>query len=183
MDETRTDDDLIALVLAGDREAFAPLVARHAGVVRAVVWRYLPRGDAGLDHEDACQEVFVRAYTRLASYRPTGRFGAWLSSVGRNYCIDVGRRRRGGGVLPDLLTARPDPAPGPEGLALGREAGDRLADAIAGLTARERGAVVACCCQGRAMADAAGVLGVPATTVRARLFNGRQKLRAALAGR
>jgi RNA polymerase sigma-70 factor (ECF subfamily) len=177
-----TDDELVAATLAGDPESFGALVGRHAGIVHRAVHQRLPAGDGGIDHDDACQEAWLRAYIRLATYRPGTRFGVWVAAIATYYCIDLGRRRRAVSISPDLLPARRDHAPGPEALALRGELGERLVAAIGGLTATERGAVVACCCQGRDHADAGALLGVPAATVKGRLFHGRQKMMRALAG-
>lgn len=177
-----TDDELVARVLAGEREAFAGLIERHARIVHRVVWTYLRATDAAIDHDDAVQEAWVRAYARLATYVPSGRFGAWVGTIAANYCRDLGRRRRLATVLPDLLPARADPAPGPEALALRRELGDELGAALATLTPHQRGAVLLCAAQGRDHAEAGRVLGVSATTIKMRMWAGRRRLRTLLAG-
>jgi len=74
MDDPRSDDELVAACVAGDTDAFAPLVARHAPYLRAVAARVLGPGDAAI--EDACQEALARAYRHLGDYRPEGCFRA-----------------------------------------------------------------------------------------------------------
>src|SRR5215471_21699482 len=44
--------------------------------------------------EDVTQEVFVRAYTQLATYKPEHRFSTWLLSIASHLAIDQLRRRR-----------------------------------------------------------------------------------------
>ena len=46
------------------------------------------------DAEEAAQEAFLRAYTRLSSYDPARSFKTWLLSIAHHYCIDRLRRRR-----------------------------------------------------------------------------------------
>ncbi|MEX2092359.1 MAG: sigma-70 family RNA polymerase sigma factor [Pirellulales bacterium] len=83
----KSDAELIAETLAGDREAFGQLYDRHARLVRAVV--------AGVSGdwsavEDMTQECFLRAYRKLASLRDRDRFGQWLAGFARR----VARERR-----------------------------------------------------------------------------------------
>ena len=50
-------------------------------------------GNSG-EAEEAAQEAFIRAYTRLDSYDPAHKFSTWLLSITSNYCIDLIRKRR-----------------------------------------------------------------------------------------
>jgi len=59
----------------GDQEAFARLVESHQAAVYNLAYRML--GNAG-DAEDAAQETFLRAYSRLRSYDPARKFSSWL---------------------------------------------------------------------------------------------------------
>lgn len=75
----------------GDQDAFARLVERYQVPVYHLAYRML--GNAA-EAEDAAQETFVRAYTRLHTYRPEHKFSTWLLSIASHYCIDRLRRRR-----------------------------------------------------------------------------------------
>ena len=44
--------------------------------------------------EDAAQEAFIRAYTRLETYDPARKFSSWLLAIASHYCVDVLRKRR-----------------------------------------------------------------------------------------
>ena len=82
-----TDADLVASVLAGDREAFGCLYDRYARLVRAVVY------DSFADSptvQDLTQECFLRAYKSLARLRQPDRFAQWVVGIARQ----VGRERR-----------------------------------------------------------------------------------------
>ena len=59
--------------LAGDQEAFARLVENYQAAVHNLAYRML--GNAG-DAEDAAQETFIRAYSRLRSYDPARKFSS-----------------------------------------------------------------------------------------------------------
>ena len=92
MVEQQSDEQVwIEQALEGNQTAFGQLMHQYAGAVYNLAYRML--GNAQ-DAEDAAQEIFLRAYTRLESFDQTRRFSTWLLSIGSNYCIDRLRRRR-----------------------------------------------------------------------------------------
>ena len=77
-------------MLAGETEAYRPLVERYERAARGLAFRLLgPGGDA----DDLAQEAFVRAYRYLGSLKEPERFGPWLFQVVRSLCRDQNRRR------------------------------------------------------------------------------------------
>jgi hypothetical protein len=84
-----TDDELVAAKLAGDPEAFATLVGRYGGMVRAVALRTLGSGHANVD--DAVQAAWLRAYRYLPRYDGRGRFGGWLPTTSAGATASPGR--------------------------------------------------------------------------------------------
>lgn len=98
----------------GNREAFGRLVNAYQAPVYNLAYRMLSNvGEA----EEATQEAFVRAYTRLASYDPNRKFSTWILSITSNYCIDVLRKRRA------LVLSLDEPLPTHPALMSDREAG------------------------------------------------------------
>ena len=87
------DQEQIWLDLArqGDKTDFGCLIEAYQGPVFNLAYRML--NNAG-EAEEAAQEAFVRAYTRLDSYDPAHKFSTWMLSITSNYCIDVIRKRR-----------------------------------------------------------------------------------------
>jgi RNA polymerase sigma-70 factor (ECF subfamily) len=75
----------------GDKVAFGKLIEAYQGPVYNLAYRMLSNsGEA----EEAAQEAFIRAFTRLDSYSPAHKFSTWLLSITSNYCIDQLRKRR-----------------------------------------------------------------------------------------
>jgi RNA polymerase sigma-70 factor, ECF subfamily len=98
----------------GDEEAFAKLVEAYQRPIYNLAYRML--GSPG-EAEDAAQETFLRAYTRLHTYDSSRKFSSWILSIGSHYCIDRLRRRRGSTVsMEEILSERwlPDNEPRPE---------------------------------------------------------------------
>jgi RNA polymerase sigma-70 factor (ECF subfamily) len=81
----------IKAVLAGDTDAFRPLVEAHQSRVYHLALRMLANER---EAEDVAQDAFLHAFARLASYRPEWRFKTWIMSIASNLCIDRLRRHR-----------------------------------------------------------------------------------------
>ncbi len=84
------DSALVADTQNGNDGAFRQLVERYQTPVYNLAYRML--GNAG-DAEDAAQETFLRAFSRLNSFHITESFATWLLSIAAHYCIDRTRRR------------------------------------------------------------------------------------------
>jgi RNA polymerase sigma-70 factor (ECF subfamily) len=87
----RPDSDLIALVLAGDAESFEPLIRRYQPRVFATVRRYARRDS---EVEDVVQEVFLKAYQKLGTFRAEAPFEHWLMRLTVRTCFDFLRAHR-----------------------------------------------------------------------------------------
>jgi len=117
------EDERLWVLLArkGDQDAFAKLVGAYQGPVYNLAYRML---GSQTEAEDAAQETFLRAYTRLGTYDPQRKFSSWMLSIASHYCIDRLRRRRGGSVsMEEIQSWRwiPDRNPRPEERALDDE--------------------------------------------------------------
>ncbi len=134
--------------------------------------------------EEVVQDTFVRAWQHADRFDPSrGDLETWLFAIARNLIIDRHRRATRRPVEVDLGDAAGGPEAGGDTTA---EAVERalqtweVADALADLSAAHREAIVLTHFGGRSVAEAAAVLGVPAGTVKSRIFYGLRHLRAAL---
>ncbi len=99
------DAQLVQQCLRGEGPAWEELVRRHARRVYNICYRFT--GNA-TDAQDLSQEVFLRIYRTLASYRPAyGAFPTWLTSVTRNLLVDHYRRTRHDRVTDSIDDAMP----------------------------------------------------------------------------
>ena len=89
--EAAAEQRLVKAVLAGNSNAFQQLVETHQTRVYNLAFRMLGNER---EAEDAAQDAFVQAYTRLASYNSEWRFKTWLMTITSNLCIDKLRRRK-----------------------------------------------------------------------------------------
>lgn len=89
--DRRSDEQLVLATLAGGREAFGELVARHRESVFALAKGGLRDAEAA---SDATQEAFLKAYLSLPSLRDPARFGAWVRRIAERLVITAARRPR-----------------------------------------------------------------------------------------
>lgn len=86
-----TDKELIAEVLEGNPESFEPLVVKYQPRVFAIARRYARRED---EVEDIVQTVFMKAYSKLSSYRGDAPFDHWLMRTATFTCYDFLRKHQ-----------------------------------------------------------------------------------------
>jgi RNA polymerase sigma-70 factor, ECF subfamily len=178
MDQQAEEAALVRQSLAGDQQAYGQLMRRYAGAVFNVAYRML--GNAQ-DAEDASQEIFLRAYTRLESFDPTRRFSTWLLAIASNYCIDRLRRQRLAWLtLDDVAYTLPSAERGPEGSALDAEERDAVQRALMKLPDNYRQVMVLRYWNDMSYDEIAQATGLPESTIKTRLFRARNMLAAAL---
>lgn len=173
-----TDDQLVCRILNGDSAAFVFLVERYKRSVYSLAYRLLSNAT---DAEDAAQETFVRAYTRLTSYQLGSRFGSWLLSITSHWCIDFLRRRRavsldapGSGTAEAILPGNADEQP--EALALLSERQREVRAWLDSLPAPYHAVLVLRYWHDLSYAEISATTGLPVSTIRMRLFRARQLL-------
>src|ERR1039457_5551507 len=81
----RSEAELIAAVLKGDRASFEPLVAKYSPRVFATARRYARRDS---EIEDIAQEVWLKAFDKLKSFRGEAPFEHWLMRMAVRTCYD-----------------------------------------------------------------------------------------------
>jgi RNA polymerase sigma factor (sigma-70 family) len=181
--DTRGDATLVALVLAGERETFAPLLLRHYTSVARLCRRLLGRTP---EAQDVAQEAALQAFLRLGELRDAARFGAWLHAIAANLARMELRRRHmlsldavpDGAAMVVLWAAGPHT---PDEVHAARELHDTIVAALSELSDVNREVVIGFYMDGYSYAELAGLLGVPVSTVKGRLFKGRRQLRRTLA--
>lgn len=167
---------LIARSRAGDLGAFERLVRVHQDRIYNLAYRITGNRE---DASDAAQDTFVRAFQALPRFREDATLSTWLYRIATNAALDLVRRRP---TAPrtELPVNHPGPDD-PEREVTRRELARRVQDALAGVPAEFRAAVVLRDLQGLSYADVAHVLQVPVGTVRSRISRGREALRVQLA--
>ncbi len=182
-DPTLSERALVVRARAGDEEAFATLIERHANRVYGALRRF------GLDAQEAdevSQEVFLRAWRGLPKFEERAQFSTWLYRIAFNEAQRRLSRRRpappvAGPDSQDVIARLPEAASaGPEARALDREFESVLERALGELPAELRAAVVLRDLEGLSTIEAAAVAGLRQAAFKSRLHRGRMRLRALL---
>src|ERR1035438_6471598 len=127
---TDLDHSLVERCLSGDEAAWEDLVRTHTRRVYGLCYRFTGKdGEA----QDLTQEVFLRVYRTLKSFRATeGAFTTWLARLARNLLIDNYRRTRQERLTDSIEEQLPrveesvSAASRPESMVAGREASEIL---------------------------------------------------------
>jgi RNA polymerase sigma-70 factor (ECF subfamily) len=181
--QERSDEQLMAAVMAGDHVALATLVTRHHGPLLGYLYR-LVGGDRPLA-EDLVQETLLHVLRQRTcqSDRP---FKPWLYTIATNLARDyfksaAVRQRWRGGDEEEALLQLYDSAPGPEERALVAEQGSEVRAALSQLREEYRIVLLLRFYQGFSLQEIAETLQIPLGTVKSRLSVGVHRLRTVLA--
>ena len=169
------DRKLVERAMAGDREAFNDLARLSIGRLYGLAQLILRDPDRAAD---ATQEALVSAWRDLSALRDPDRFDAWLHRLLIRSCQREARttRRRRMVEVGDLLLGN---RPGPDDFPTMFDR-DQLERGFQRLGVEERAVLVLHHLEGFSLAEIAEVCGIPAGTVKSRLYRGIQAMRAAL---
>jgi RNA polymerase sigma-70 factor (ECF subfamily) len=182
---TQNPSSLLLLVeraAAGETAAFEEIMIHSQHKVMAMTWRML--GNEA-DARDASQEVFLRVYKYLGSFKQDQDFFAWLYRITMNVCRDVLRQRKQHGSRLMLfaedenkeslaVVAEQDDA---EQLLIQTQRRELITKAIATLPFKERASIVLRDVEGLSTDEVARILKSSSTTVRSQISSARRKIR------
>ncbi len=163
------DVDDVTRAARGDAGAFEHIYRRYHPRIHGLARRMVGPDDA----DDATQDIFFRAWTRLHSYRADAAFSTWLYRLALNVLIRRSARVRGVakltvGVTDENLVAVSQPL----------DARLDLDSALSALSPDLRAAVVLHDIEGFSHEEIGKLLGISLTAARMRLYRARLALRA-----
>lgn len=170
----------------GETAAFEELVRLYEKRVYAVALRSSGNPE---DAADIVQEVFLRAWRSIESFRGDSGFSTWLFRITMNLCVDHARHKHAQPqtqpIVTDDETERPlpDPALTPEEHLDNRELGRELAAALEEISEEHRRIVLLRDVSGMSYTEIAEVLEISEGTVKSRLSRARIALRKVLLSR
>jgi RNA polymerase sigma-70 factor (ECF subfamily) len=182
------DDSLVERAREHDLAAFEALMRRHNRRLFRVTRGVLRDSD---EAQDAVQEAYLRAFTRLDTYQPTGRFGAWLTRVALNEALMMRRRSPADTVSLDdvgdqaisVEESTASDAPSADQFVEAAHARALLEHAIDALPENFRMVFLMRAVEGLDVRETAESLGINPNTVRTRLFRAQRILRGDLSRR
>lgn len=181
--EAATANALVAAAKAGDQRAFEALVRRYRKRIFALALHIT--GSAS-EADDITQDVFLKAFSALATFEGRSQFFTWVyrMTVNRSLNARRDRARRGEDTLDDPrleLAVAVDTRTDPGRAAELRQTYARLLRALDGLPADMRTTVILVSLQGLAHGEVAVVQNVSEGTIAWRMHEARRRLHAAMA--
>ncbi|HSS23195.1 MAG TPA: RNA polymerase sigma factor SigM [Mycobacterium sp.] len=163
----RSDAELLAAHVAGDRYAFGELFHRHQRQLHRLA-RLTTRTPQ--DAEDALQDAMLSAHRGASSFRYDAAVSSWLHRIVVNACLDRLRRAKAQRTVPleDVYPVADRSAQVEMALVVQR--------ALMRLPVEQRAAIVAVDMQGYSIADTARLLGIAEGTVKSRCARARMRL-------
>ena len=176
-----TDAELVKQCLAGDHAAWESIVHQYTQRIYNVAYRFTGRFD---EAEDLTQEIFLKIYRTLDSYRPeSGALVTWMVRVGRNHIIDHYRKFKTERTHTDSLEteyekAEENPAryASPAQALEQRELSERVHEALLRISEDLREAVILRDLEEFTYEEIADMLKLPLGTVKSRINRGRADL-------
>jgi len=165
-----TDIELLRRFQKGEDDAFDQIVQRFQDRVfrMAAVWLFDEQYT-----EDAAQEVFMRGFRGLRSFRFRSAPFTWLYRTTKNVCREFNRRRQF-----DALDVEPaDPSAGMEALLNRHQAARRVRELVAVLPRRQREVVVLRVFEDCSVRETAKAMGCREGTVKALLYKATARLK------
>lgn len=179
----RTDEELVAAAKNGDELAFEALIKRHRSRIITTALRYARVRE---DAEDIAQQTLQKAFVYLQKFQGRSSFSTWITRIAINESLMFLRKGRALHEVPmneiideegtrelEIRDSRPDP----EHRYLQREAARILSSAMARLGSDTRVAMELRELRELSGPETAREMGVSLSAVKARVFNGRKKLR------
>lgn len=167
------DDDLtlVRRCLEGQRVAFEQLVLRYQKPVFNAALRMLRDRE---DAMDVAQTTFLKAFEHLPTYNASYKFYSWIYRIAVNESLNALSARK---TCASVNHEEPDEAPGPEQQLAGEQAGRAIEKGLMQISPELRAVIILRHFMHLSYEDMAGILDLPAKTVKSRLYSARQALR------
>lgn len=170
-----SDERLIKAIVAGDDEAFTQLINKYKHKVFSLAARFaLNNGEL----EDICQDVFIKTYEKLATFRHDAPFEHWLARITTRTCYDVLRRRKRHTHFWRLDSTKYDVRDqSMEDRQAAEQAGEFIEWGLSKLRPRERLIISLLELEEKSVSEIAGLTGWSEINVRVSAYRARQKLK------
>jgi RNA polymerase sigma-70 factor, ECF subfamily len=171
--EASSDATLINRIAAGDKLAMQALFARH----RTLVYRWLLRFVGNeTNAEDLLSEVFLDVWRQADRFEGRSSVSTWLISIARFKALSARRRRTEAELDEKIETTVPDTGNDPEAALQAKNRGELLRQALTRLSLEHREIIDLVYYHDKSIDECAQILGIPAATVKTRMFYARKKL-------
>ena len=185
MGVTAVDENkLVNKAVKGDNSAFEALMEKHMGIIYNIALRMAANQD---DAEDMTQEIMIKIFRSLGSFKGNSKFSTWIYRVAVNTCLDELKKKKNkkhlsldaeiSGDDGENQIEIKDDSPSPEKIAEQNELRDMVAAAVKLLSDEHRAVIVLRDIRGMSYSEIAGILGCSDGTVKSRISRARAQLK------
>jgi RNA polymerase sigma-70 factor (ECF subfamily) len=175
-DEKHSDEHIISRVINGDINIFEHIVKRYQRLIFNIGMRFFRNED---DTNDFVQDVFIKTYRNLNSYKGRAPFRFWIGKVAYNLAVNSIKNRTND---PEFTEGLPSEELTPEESHVKNEVKEILLEAIQNLPEHYRVCLDLYFFNGMSYSEINGVTGFPVNTIKSHVFRAKQSLRDVLRG-
>ena len=172
---TTEQTEWITQTKAGNQAAFSQIVNKYQKPVYNICYHMLKNAE---EAEDAAQEVFLRAFSKLDTYDEERQFSTWLFAIASHYCMDRWKKRRFQLVawddLKNMLSDRETAQP--EKVMINIEASQEVRDMLQNLRPDYRMVVILKYWHAMSYEEIAGTMDTTVSTIKSKLFRARKMM-------
>lgn len=169
-----SDEAAIQRVLQGDQQAFVHIVETYQQRIFMYCWRLLNQRQ---EAEDAVQDILVKAYQKLDTYKPHTSFSSWLYKIAYHHCLNVQRSSSFFQKILPLLRSDKDQSDSAEDEVEKSIFSEPLDRALRKLSSEERNLLVLRVFEEKSYAEIAQIMNKTAESVKKRYSRTLQKIK------
>lgn len=91
MEHREESRELVTRILAGNTDEFQTVIERYQKLVAHIVFKMVT---IGADREDICQDVFVKVYQKLGSFKFESKLSTWIATIAYNTSLNYLEKKK-----------------------------------------------------------------------------------------
>ena len=168
-----SDETLIQNIAAGDKRAMQVLFGRHNVKVYRFILRMVGREAVA---EDLLNEVFLDVWRQAGKFEGRSKVSTWMMAIARFKALSALRQRQDGELDEDAVAAIEDLSDNPEETLVKQQRATLMRQCMDQLSAAHREIIDLVYYHEKSVEEVSQILGVPANTVKTRMFYARKRL-------
>ena len=168
-----SDEALVSLIADGDKRAMQVLYGRH----NVRVYRFIVRLTGNTSTaEDLVSEVFLDVWRQADAFEAKAQVSTWLLAIARYKALSALRRRSEEQLDDQVAATIPDTADDPETVVYQKDRSTLIQKCLSQLSPAHREVIDLVYYHEKSVDEVAKITGVPAATVKTRMFYARNKM-------
>jgi RNA polymerase sigma-70 factor, ECF subfamily len=173
------DEEIVRLVIDGHTQAYSILVDKYKNMIFDLCYKYTYDYT---EAQDLSQDIFIKAYRKLYTFKNSSSFSTWFYRIGINTCIDWTRKKKkqkNMNVVDEdgYLEVLPSNDPALEDIVIDKEKRQLVRNAISNMSEKYKTVVILYNYKNLSCMEISQILDVPVKTVETRLYRAKKILK------